>query len=220
MMGDFLYNAPMDKALKAHSRSGGNSFLYVFSHQGPKAFGVLQADAPRELTRDSYGVTHFDDTFYIVPSEYNNLELDATGKLVSGVMTRCLVNFIGFIPNNMPGCIFKPYTEAEGNYLNFGPWTQPQALRDFRPQDDIRFWNDLIYEVIEYTATPPPYFPYSEYEGFRAATWSLLAFLLLMIVIIVVLAVMICISRNEDKRSLKLLRSREREFEERYNEQP
>ena len=219
-MGDFLYNAPTDRALKAHSRLGLQSFMYVFSHQGPKSFGVLQADAPREITRDSYGVAHFDDTFYILPSEYNNQDLDSNGKQVSATMTRCLINFMGFIPNTMPGCIFRPYSEAEANYLNFGPWTQPQALRDFRSQDDIRFWNDLIHEVIEDTATPPPYFPYSEYDSFRAATWSLLAFLLLMIIIVVVLVAMICITRREEHRSLQLLRTREREFEERYNEQP
>jgi len=73
--------------------------------------------------------------------------------------------------------------------------------------------------VIEYTATPPPYFPYTQYDSFRAATWSLLAFLLLMIVIIIVLIAMICIKKNEERRSLKLLRARDAEFEERYNEQ-
>ena len=219
-MGDFLYNAPADMALKAHSRLGLQSYLYVFSYQGPKSFGPLQAEAPREITRDSYGIAHFDDTFYILPNEYNNQDLDLSGKQVSATITRCLINFMGFVPNAMPGCVFRPYTETEANYLNFGPWSQPQALRDFRSQDDIRFWNDLIQDMIEYTATPLPYFPYTEYDSFRAATWSLLGFLLLMIIIVIVLVLMICIKRNEENRSLKLLRARDREFEERYNEQP
>lgn len=219
-MGDFLYNAPADQALKAHSRIGLPTYLYVFSYQGPKSFGPLQAEAPREITRDSYGVAHFDDTFYILPSEYNPQDLDPSGRQVSATMTRCLISFMGLMPNTMPGCVFRPYTETESNYLNFGPWNQPQSLRDFRSQDDIRFWNDLVQDVIEYTATPPPWFPYHEYDSFRAATWSLLAFLILMIVIIVILVAMIFSKRNEERRSLKLLRARDAEFEERYSEQP
>lgn len=217
MLGDFLFNAPTDRLLKAHSRTRQPTYLYVFSHLGSKSFGPLQEKAPREITRDSYKVAHLDDIFYILPNEYNAAELDQTGRMVAASLTRCLVGFMGLIPYNNPGCVFRPYTEAEANYLNFGSFQQPQPKMDFPMQDNVRFFNDLVDDIIEYTATPPPWFPHREYESFRAATWSLLAFLLLMIFIVVVLALFIICKKREESRSLKLLRSREREFEERYH---
>lgn len=218
-MGDFLYNAPTDMALKAHSRLGPVAYLYVFSHQGSKSFGPIQRRAAREITRDSYGVTHFDDTSYIVPTEYLPENLDITSNMVAATFSRCIYAFLN--PNMYTSnCIFRPYTDLERAYVGFGSYQQPQLLRDFRPPEDMSFWNELVAEIVEETATPPPYFPYTQYQGFQAATWSLLAFLLLFILIVVILCAMICLKKKEETRSLKLLRARDREFEERYqNEQ-
>jgi lipopolysaccharide export LptBFGC system permease protein LptF len=139
--------------------------------------------------------------------------------MVAATFSRCLVAFIN--PNLYGNCNFRnQYTELEANYINFNSYQQPQTLRDFRRPEDMSFWNELIHEIVEETATPPPWFPYHEYKGFQAATWSLLAFLLLFILMVIVLCAMICLKKREETRSLKLLRARDREFEQRYrNEQ-
>lgn len=213
-MGDFLYNAPTDVALRAHSRLGPAAYLYVFSHQGPASFGPIQRRAPRQVTRDSYGVTHLDDTSYILPTEYLPENLDATGNMVAATFSRCIFAFIN--PNMYTACNFRPYTELENAYLRFGSYQQPQLMRDFRRPEDMSFWNELISEIVEETATPLPYFPYLEYQSFQAATWSLLAFLLLFIIVVLLLCAMICLKKRDENRSLRLLRARDREFEERY----
>ncbi|KAI1292292.1 Venom carboxylesterase-6 [Halotydeus destructor] len=218
IMGDFLYNAPTDLALKLHSRSGQLTYLYVLTYVGSKTFGTLQRDAPRDILRDPYGVTHMDDVQYIFPNEYNPQELDQYGKSVSTTLTRCLYQFMYDKAFAQGGCNFKAYNYHEQNYLNFGQTPYPGAAVNFRSSEQMSFWNDLIYNVIQYTATPPPYFPYTEYDGFRAATWSMVAFVIILVLVVAVLASVLCLNKRNDKRSLKLLRARDKELDERYNE--
>lgn len=215
-----MYNAPTDLSLKFHSRSGAPTYLYVLTYRGSKSFGPLQKTSPREITRDSYGVTHFDDIFYIFPNEYQPQELDATGKMVSAALTRCIYSFVNPLLGGS-GCNFRaPYTDADPSYLNFGPAAQPLPSSRYRDPQDMMFWNEMINSFMEFTATPLPYFPYNQYEGFKAATWSLTALIILFIIIIIILISLMFTKRNEEKRSMKLLRARDRELEERYrNEQ-
>lgn len=215
-MGDFLYNAPTDQALRLHARSGQPGYLYILHYQGTKTFGTLQRDAPREIVRDSYGVTHMDDSFYILPSEYNPSQMDNTAESVASSLTRCIFQFVN--PNGLANnCQLRTYTAYERNVLNFVNERTPQNSLGFRRPEDMSFWNELITRVIEFTATPPPYFPYHEYNSFQAATWSMLAFVLVLVLIVVGLAAVLCINKRKEKRSLKLLRARDRELEERYN---
>ena len=149
-----------------------------------------------------------------MPSEYLPESLDQTSNMVAATFSRCIYSFLN--PNMYSNCNFRPYTPQENGYLNIGSYQQPALLRNFRPPEDMSFWNELVTEVVEYTATPPPYFPYFQYQSFQAATWSLLAFLLLFILMTSVLLASICLKKREENRSLKLLRARDREFEERY----
>lgn len=193
----------------------------MVTYQGAKSFGPLQRTSPREVTRDSYGVTHFDDIFYILPNEYQPQDLDGTGKMVSAALTRCIYSFVNPLLGGS-GCNFRaPYTDVNPSYLNFGPSAQPlPIMMNAREQQDLMFWNEMINNFIEFTATPFPYFPYNQYEGFKAATWSLTALIILFIIIIIILISLMLVRKNEEKRSMKLLRARDRELEERYrNEQ-
>lgn len=158
-----------------------------------------------------------DDSLYVVPSEYNPQEMDAIGKTVAAALTRCIVQFVHPPSFTGPGCTFKSYNYQEQNYLSF---TQafPQPLTQFRRPDVMSFWNDLIYNVIEFTATPPPYFHYREFDAYKAATWSMLAFILILVLIVSVLAAVLCVNKRKEQRSLKLLRARDRELADRYNQ--
>lgn len=205
-------------ALKLHSRSGMPTYLYVLTYQGAKSFGPLQRDAPQQISRDSYGVTHMDDMFYLMPNEYNPQELDVAARTVSSSLLNCVYSFI--FPAGGASCPLKSYNYAEQNFLTFGPTGYPipsNPALPFKASATMSFWNDLIYHVIEFTATPPPYFPYREFKGFQAATWSMLAFILILVLVIAALAAVLCVNKRKEQRSMKLLRSRDRELEDRYH---
>lgn len=214
-MGDFLYNAPTDMALKMHSRFGATSHLYVMTYVGSKSFGDLQRDRAPGIVRSSYGVTHMDDLFYVMANEYNPQELDAQEKQASTQLIQCLSQFID--PARFYGrCNMKLYTYDSPNYIAIGANGQLVPVATFRNQEDMSFWSNLISIVIEFTATPPPYFPYREYNSFQAATWSMLAFILILVIVVIGLAAVLCMNKRNEKRSLTLLRARDRELEERY----
>lgn len=219
-MGDFLYNAPTDLALRLHNKYGAQSYLYVVNYdQGGHSFGPLQKDNPQGITRSSYGVTHMDDIFYLFPSEYDARELSPNDKPVQAALSRCVLQFVSRTPNVGP-CRFIAYGPTDQNHLSINVNGQTQPMQRFKSPDEFNFWSGMITKMIEFTATPPPYFPYEELSGFQAATWSMLAFVLILMLLVVVLTVILFVKSQKEKRSLDIFKSRERELEERYNNEP
>lgn len=212
-MGDFLYNAPIDKALRLHS-SIADTYLYQFIYKGEKSFGKLQ-NTRVDVTRDSYGVSHMDDLFYMFATEYDRRELEAGALMPSSELTKHIFffaqahgNFLNSLPKYTSGSGFRPNTIPKQYSMAFN--------NDFNP-DDLNFWNTIINDIIEITATPPPYFPYNEYEGFKAATWSLVSLLILSLLLLAILIFIIYRRNREDRRSLDFLKARNKDADERYN---
>lgn len=213
-MGDFLYNAPIDKALRLHGTIS-DTYLYYFTYKGEKSFGRLQ-NSRVEVTRDAYGVSHMDDLFYLFSTEYDRKELES-GALQPSAELLKIVTFFAQAHNNLFQMMTK-YTEGSFRYTMIpgGNRQPPYTFSDFNV-DDLNFWNTIINDIIELTATPPPFFPYNEYEGFKAATWSLVSLLILSLLLLAILIFIIYRRNREDRRSLDFLKHRNKDADERYN---
>lgn len=208
-MGDFLYNAPIDKALRLHSNIG-DSYLYLFTHKGEKSFGRIQ-NPTSEITRDSFGVSHMDDLFYIFSTDYDPRPIESASVQASAELVRQIISFS--YPNSLYLSLPK---YNDGSFVTIP--TSRIIPGTLGPNvDDISFWNTMINDIIEITATPPPYFPYNAYEGYKAATWSLVSLFILSLLAVAILVFIIYRKHREEKRSLDFLRVRDKETNaERY----
>jgi hypothetical protein len=121
-MGDFLYLTPSDYVARLHSSFGGQVWMFGFQYKGTKPFGPIQRNAP-QVSAKSYGVTHMDDIFYLLPNEYildtNNQNND---KQIANIYVKLMITLIqtGTIP---PGSYatygWQQYTPYNPNYLLF-----------------------------------------------------------------------------------------------------
>ena len=92
MLSDLLYISPSHRLARLHSALGGQVWMFAFEYEGIKSFGTIQKNAA-QVTKNSYGVTHMDDLFYVLPNEYinedsNNVNNDKQGaNTYSGVLS-------------------------------------------------------------------------------------------------------------------------------------
>ena len=219
-----MYIAPMDYVARLHSSLGGQVWMFVFEYEGTKSFGPIQMNAA-QVSRMSYGVTHMDDVFYIMPNEYipdtssvGNPPERQVANTYSTLMTELIRQ--NKIPNyNSYG--WQQYTAQTPNYLI---WVrnaiQPVGHPVQRPSDGYHtissdFFNGFIFELQERTRRYPTPFPYREYKSYQAATWSLVGFIILLVIILIAIIAVLFVKRQK-KNELKLLRKNDKELEERF----
>ncbi|XP_054166563.1 venom carboxylesterase-6-like [Oppia nitens] len=226
MLGDFLYLAPTDYVARLHSAMGGKVWLFAFEYEGSKSFGPMQIKAT-PISRPAYGVTHMDDTFYVLPNEYsrdNPVQDAQLTKWYTGLfVTLSKLNTIPTGYGSSTVFNWRQYTPQTPSYLlifqragimpTFKEARNP--LEGYRTQQ-ADFFNGFIYKLQDKTKVYPSPFPYSEFKGYRAATWSLFGFIVLLLVIIIALAAVLCFKRRKTNE-LKLLRRNDKEMEERFN---
>jgi hypothetical protein len=224
-MGDFLYLAPSDYVARLHSSIGGQAWMFAFEYEGTKSFGPIQRNAP-QVSAKSYGVTHMDDIFYLLPNEYildsNNQNND---KQIANIYAKLITTLVqtGTIPPGSYGTYgWQQYTPHNPNYLLFPRVaSNPVAITPQQANQGYRtsyadFFNGFIFELQDKTARYPTPFPYSEYKSYQAATWSLVGFVLLIILILIIIIAVLLVKRKR-KQELKLVRRTDRELEERFN---
>ena len=156
-MSDFMYIAPMDYVARLHSSLGGQVWMFAFEYEGTKSFGPIQKNAA-QVSRMSYGVTHMDDVFYVMPNEYIHDKASPPERQVANTYSTLMTELIrqNKIPNyNSYG--WQQYTAQTPNYLI---WTrnaiQPVGHPVQYPADGYHtvtsdFFNGLISELLERT---------------------------------------------------------------------
>ena len=224
MLGDFLYIAPADYVARLHSAMGGQVWMFAFEYEGTKSFGTIQKNTA-QVSKNTYGVTHMDDLFYVLPNEYineasNNVNNDKqVANTYSGVLS--LLARQGTIPYVSGSYGWQQYTPQNPNYLR---WSRnanvPVSQIANQPQLGYRtaysdFFNGFIFELQEKTRRYPTPFPYREHEAYKAATWSLFGFILLLILVLIAIVAVLIVKRKKNNE-LKLLRKNDRELEERF----
>ncbi|RWS28716.1 venom carboxylesterase-6-like protein, partial [Leptotrombidium deliense] len=214
LLGSYLYESPTDKALREIGKKNAKQSLYVFDYQGKNSFGTLLQPASN-INRDTFGVTHMDDIFLIFKTGFSNLEEN------SAYATTSIVNCIyGFMTDTLDVCRQPYYSGEESNKvfnaINAVGITE-QKYNSKEKNEYFKFWNELVFEIELITSTRPPYFDHVGYNSYKAATWSLFAFLIIVAIAIILVIVYIISKKRKEKTSLLFLKKRDKELEERYN---
>jgi hypothetical protein len=159
-MGDLLYISACDIVARLHSSFGSQTWMYVFEYEGIKSFGPLQRNAS-EVSRSTYGVTHMDDIFYLLPNEYIlDTNSQTNDKNMANIYAKLIATLVqtGTIPTGSYGTYgWQQYTTYNPNYLVF-PRTGsnpiavhvPEAINGYRIKY-LDFFNGFIRELQDIT---------------------------------------------------------------------
>ncbi|KAF7495398.1 Esterase-6 [Sarcoptes scabiei] len=204
MLGDFLYSGPMDYVARLHSAQAKTMFL-VFDYVGPKSFGLLQNDILQQVSTETYGPTHFNDLFYLLPNQYDLTGLQGIETNVARIYTKFIAEFVLFgIP---PTSQYFVYTAASPNYQLITRDGQMRSISASNYQGYrttyLDFINNYINQLQNYAVIFPPYFPQQEFKSYQQATWSLLGILILFIVIALILAIVLIVKQRKIYREQK-----------------
>jgi hypothetical protein len=225
LLGDFLYIAPSDYVARLHSQGGGKVWLYAFEYEGTRSFGPIQKNA-QHISKQTYGVSHMDDLFYAWITEYIR-DSPAAERSLSNTYAKQFYVFtrLGQIPSGYASFYsWQQYTSHNPSYLQY-QWRTGQFTPVFRyantPNEGYRtshadFFNQFIMPLQDKTKIYPSPFPYSEFKGYRAATWSLMGFAVLLLILLIAILAVLCFRRQKNNE-LKLLRTNDKELEERFN---
>ena len=87
---------------------------------------------------------------------------------------------------------------------------------DYRPIEKMQFWSEHFMRLQRETIHEQLYFPVLQYQDFQIATYSLAVICSLLLVLIVGIVIFLYRKRSEEKRTLKLLKARNMEIQQRY----
>lgn len=190
----------MDFAAQLHSKQA-DTIVTLFSYLGTtKSFGALQKDVQQQVSRDTYGVTHMNDIFYLLPNDYDASNLQGLDIAAASNYARYMAEFILF---GTAQTRYVRYTVSSPNYqlVTTSGQIQPVSVgRDngYRTRF-MDFINRFIYKLQDIATNFPPYFPVEEYKAYQQATWSLVALVIIVIIIaIVIIVVLVLRNRKND----------------------
>ncbi|KAH7637583.1 lipase-like protein [Dermatophagoides farinae] len=205
MLGDFLFVGPIDYAVRLHSAQA-RAMMMIFDYVGQRSFGIIQNNVLQQPSIETYGSTHFNDLFYLMPTEYDASGL--TGIELSVAQQYC--RFIGeFILYGFPQqSRYVLYTAAAPNYQILTRNGQLITQTAHNNQQGYRtsyvdFINNFIYKLQDTAVIFPPYFPQQEYKSYQQATWSLLGVLIFILIIAIILAIILIVRKRREHQEEK-----------------
>lgn len=89
---------------------------------------------------------------------------------------------------------------------------------DFLRTETMQFWSEHFVRLQKETIHEQLYFPVLQYQDFQIATYSLAIICSLLFVILFGIGAFLYRKRSEEKRTLKLLKARNTEIQQRYEE--
>lgn len=90
---------------------------------------------------------------------------------------------------------------------------------NFRSANRLRFWNEYLQQLTDFTRIQHVYFPFRQFTDFRQATYSLVAVCIILVLLLVSVIAYIVRRRQKDRRTLRLLRERVPELQNRYRDE-
>jgi hypothetical protein len=90
---------------------------------------------------------------------------------------------------------------------------------NFRPANRLRFWTEYMQQLTDYTRIQHVYFPFRQFGDFRQATYSLVGVCIVLLLLLIGLIAYIVRRRQTDRRTLRLLRERVPELQNRYRDE-
>ena len=129
--------------------------MIAFEYEGSKSFGPIQRNTG-QVSKSSYGVTHMDDLFFVLPNEYipestsigNERQVANTYSSLLSLLVKT-----GTIPSYSSAFGWQQYTPQNPNYLLWPRMANtPSSIQSTQPQNGYRtlysdFFNGLIFEL-------------------------------------------------------------------------
>ncbi|XP_027202264.2 esterase-5B-like [Dermatophagoides pteronyssinus] len=204
MLGDFLFVGPVDYAVRLHSAQA-QAMMLVFDYVGQRSFGIIQNDVLQQVNIETYGATHFNDIFYLLPNEYDPSGLSNLELNVALQYCRFIGEFVlhGFSAQTR----YVFYTAASPNYQILTRTGQliPQNAHNQQGYRTtfVDFINNFIYKLQDSAVIFPPYFPQQEFKSYQQATWSLLGVLIFILIIAIILAIILIVRKRREHQEDK-----------------
>lgn len=152
--------------------------------------------------------THSEDIYYLLfnqqPGHYNPSNNLVT--LIKQFSHAEQMEQINYFSPNRPGFYYRRLNAIRSSGINF------------RSLESMQFWSEHFVRLQRETIHEQLYFPVLQYQDFQVATYSLAVICSLLVVLLFGIGAFFYRKRAEEKRTLKLLKARNAQIQQRYED--
>lgn len=152
--------------------------------------------------------THHEDIYYLLFNQQTGPYNPSSNliTLIKQFSHAEQMEQLNYYSPNRPGFYYRRLNAIRSSGINF------------RSLEMMQFWSEHFVRLQKETIHEQLYFPVLQYQDFQIATYSLAVICSLLIVILFAIGAFIYRKRSAEKRTLKLLKARNAEIQQRYQE--